>query len=419
MTRPAPRDRRIASAYAATWISLSLVLAAGCRREPDDAVTSVGAISPAATASRIVEGPSPPTTTAAKAECCKDQDKEPPASALAIRPRLPDVPLRTHRGDPVHFHRDLVRGKVVALNFIFTTCQGVCPPLGVNFSALSRKLGDRLGREVELISISVDPVNDTPQRLAAWARRFDPDPRWTLVTGEKRDVDQLLKALNVYSADKRSHSSAILLGDESAGTWSRLDGLTPPDRIREAIDALLARRAPAPENPQAHRYFTDVVLINQDGERLRLYSDLMRGKVVVVQAFFCSCTAACPELLSKFMSIQERFRDRMGKDLRLLSISVDPARDTPDKIAEFARRNGAGPGWYFLTGSKEDVETALAKFGQATATPDGHSNLFMIGNDRTGLWKKAQGLARPEALLDVVASVLDDRGLESVDGPAR
>jgi cytochrome oxidase Cu insertion factor (SCO1/SenC/PrrC family) len=110
------------------------------------------------------------------------------------------------------------------------------------------------------------------------------------------------------------------------------------------------------------------------------------------------------------MAIQERFRDRMGKDLHLLSISVDPTRDTVATLKAFARRNGAGPGWYFLTGRKENVELALHKFGQKVDSPDNHSNLFMVGNDATGLWKKAMGLAPAEDLIQVIASVLDDPG---------
>jgi protein SCO1 len=397
---------KITTFGAALGAWLLLLLASGCQRG------TANGVEPSAT----------PTTSAPAADCCEQKTEVASAPVAEVHPKLPDVLLRNHRNEPVQFYRDLVRGKVVVLNFIFTTCQGVCPPLGVNFGALSRRLGDRLGKQIEMISVSVDPVNDTPERLAAWARRFNADPRWNLVTGEKRDVDQLLKSLGVYSVDKARHSSSILLGDDVAGTWSLLDGLTVPDRLYKAIDALLDRRTQTPENPEARHYFTDVVLTSQRGEKLRLYSDLMRGKVVVIQAFFCTCTAACPKLLANFIKIQERFSDRMGKDLYLLSISVDPARDSQDKLEAFARRNGAGPGWYFLTGPKDNVELALRKFGQSAETPDGHSNLFMIGNDRTGLWKKAQGLAAPEALIDVVASVLDDPGpvtTSDATGPRR
>ena len=100
----------------------------------------------------------------------------------------------------------------------------------------------------------------------------------------------------------------------------------------------------------------------------------------------------------------------MKNDLRLLSISVDPERDTPAKLKEYADRIGAAPGWYFLTGPKDDVELALRKFGQKVDVRENHSNLFLIGNDSTGLWKKAMGLSKPESLMEVVASVLDDPG---------
>ena len=201
----------------------------------------------------------------------------------------------------------------------------------------------------------------------------------------------------------------------TSGTWSRLHGLTAPAKVAQSIEALLNHRQvrpprPSPESAAAHRYFTDVELVSQDGEKLRLYSDLLRGKVVVVQSFFCSCKTACPSLVSGFAAIQGRFKDRMKDDLRLLSISVDPERDTPAKLKEYADRIGAAPGWYFLTGPKDDVELALRKFGQKVDVRENHSNLFLIGNDSTGLWKKAMGLAKPESLMEVVSSVLDDPG---------
>src|SRR5262249_4730355 len=154
------------------------------------------------------------------------------------------------------------------------------------------------------------------------------DPGWTLVTGEKRDVDRLLKGLGVYSADKNQHSPFILLGDDTAGVWSRLHGMTSPAKVAEVLDGMLRHHrsttkgsSTAPEarsNAAAHRYFTDVTLVSQEGKHLRLYSDLMCGKVVVVQVFFCSCRGACPVMVSNFTKIQEKFPDRMGKDLHLL-----------------------------------------------------------------------------------------------------
>ena len=165
-----------------------------------------------------------------------------------------------------------------------------------------------------------------------------------------------------------------------------------------------------PADTAAHKYFGDVKLVNQDGQEMRLYSDLMQGKTVVINAMFTSCTGACPVMSGTMEKIQSHLGDRVGKDVHLISISVDPVNDTPAKLKEYASGFNARPGWFFLTGKPEDVQAALGKLGQAVETPEAHQNLFLIGNDRTGLWKKAMGLAAPEEILPIVDSVVNDRG---------
>lgn len=168
---------------------------------------------------------------------------------------------------------------------------------------------------------------------------------------------------------------------------------------------------PAPPQPSgAASYFGDVVLIDQDGRQHRLYSDLIKGKTVVIDVMFTSCTGVCPVLSRTFAQIQEHVGDRLGKDVYLLSFSVDPTNDTPAKLKEYAGRFGARPGWYFLTGPKENVDAALKKLGQYVETREAHQNIFIIGNDRTGLWKKAFGLADAKDILPVVDSVMNDKG---------
>ncbi|HEY3838003.1 MAG TPA: SCO family protein, partial [Bryobacteraceae bacterium] len=140
--------------------------------------------------------------------------------------------------------------------------------------------------------------------------------------------------------------------------------------------------------PPAQRYFTDVELIDQTGAKVRLYSDLLKGKVVVINAFFTTCKDSCPVMAGNFAAIQEHFRERMGKDLFLLSFSVDPETDTPAVLGAYARRFHAGPGWSFLTGPKPNVDLALFKLGQKVDRKEDHLNVFLVGNDKTGLWKK-------------------------------
>ena len=159
---------------------------------------------------------------------------------------------------------------------------------------------------------------------------------------------------------------------------------------------------------QAQEYFTDVVLINQDGEPMRFYSDLLRDKTVVINAFFTSCQGVCPILSSKLVAIQERLGDRLGKDLHLISISVDPETDTPALLKSYSERFAAHPGWYFLGGPKENVEWALHKLGQRVENKEAHTNILIVGKAASGRWKKVLGLASPEELLEVVEDVLDD-----------
>lgn len=175
---------------------------------------------------------------------------------------------------------------------------------------------------------------------------------------------------------------------------------------------LLAAPLPAQEPPQrpASHYFGDIELLNQDGKTMNLYNDLMKDKVIVINSFFASCTASCPMMSKSFAALQPRFADHLGRDLVFVSITVDPVNDTPAKLHAYAAKWQAQRGWYFLTGSKANVDAALKKLGQYVDDPSAHLNVIVIGNERTGLWKKAFGLAPAEELAKVVESVLNDRG---------
>ncbi len=167
--------------------------------------------------------------------------------------------------------------------------------------------------------------------------------------------------------------------------------------------------ATAPDTP-AHNYFTDVELINQNGQKVKFYSDLLQGKVVIINSFFATCQGSYLPLNQNLAKVQEALGDRLGKDDYILSISVDPTVDTPTALNAYAKKLHARPGWYFLTGAKENVDFALKKIGQFVPDKQDHLNIFIIGNERTGLWKKAFGLAKSEELVKVVESVVNDQG---------
>lgn len=172
-----------------------------------------------------------------------------------------------------------------------------------------------------------------------------------------------------------------------------------------------SKQAPsAKDEGGAKNYFTDVLLVNQNGEKMRFYSDLIQGKVVVINSFFATCTGSCLPLNRNLEKLQKALGDHMGKEVYFISISVDPTLDTPANLKAYANKLNAGPGWYFLTGARENVEFALKKIGQFVDDKNDHLNIFIIGNERTGLWKKAFGLAPDVELMKVVESVLNDKG---------
>jgi protein SCO1/2 len=153
---------------------------------------------------------------------------------------IPDVPVVDQDGNALRFYSDLVKGKVVAVNFVFTTCTTICPPMGANFAKLQKILGDRAGQGVHLISVSVDPSTDTPERMKAWGEKFGAGPGWTLVTGDRNEITRLLKALGVYTPDINDHSPLVLVGNDPKGQWTRAYGLAAPAKVAELIDGVAA-----------------------------------------------------------------------------------------------------------------------------------------------------------------------------------
>lgn len=197
-----------------------------------------------------------------------------------------------------------------------------------------------------------------------------------------------------------------------ASTAARVGGRPQPaSTFQQEQDSRAAQQAEALAARQraAQKYFTDVVLVNQHGEKVRLYSDLLKDKVVVINFFFATCQGSCLPMGRNMQKVQDLLGDRLGKDVHIISISVDPTVDTAASLKEYAKKVGARPGWHFITGDKASVDFALQKLGQYVESRENHTNIFIIGNERTGLWKKAFGLAKSDDLNKVVESVLNDQ----------
>jgi len=135
-----------------------------------------------------------------------------------------------------------LKGKTVAINFIFTNCTTICPPLAATFARLQKEMGDKVGKDVHLISISVDPVTDTPERLKAWGAKFKAGPGWTFVTGKKQEMDKLLNALGAAVSKREDHSPALIIGNDRKGVWTRTYGLAKINQIMGVIADVMEGR---------------------------------------------------------------------------------------------------------------------------------------------------------------------------------
>jgi cytochrome oxidase Cu insertion factor (SCO1/SenC/PrrC family) len=182
-----------------------------------------------------------------------------------------------------------------------------------------------------------------------------------------------------------------------------------------------AAKAPSREE-KARAYFTDSVLFDQDGRAVRFYTDVLQGNVVVVNFIFTRCTEACPLLTRRMNGVRRDLGDRFGREVRFVSISVDPEFDTPQEMRRFAeKQEAAHAGWTWLTGKKEDVDRVLAKLGEVVATPGDHSTGFLAANVRTGHWAKIRPDASPAVVAQRVRELADEdvkRGTAGATGPS-
>ena len=206
---------------------------------------------------------------------------------------------------------------------------------------------------------------------------------------------------------------AIILGLVSAAatqTPAQTPKPTPPPDPHAGHGAAVSKQQPGTQPSVAEKYFSDVELLDQHGRKVRFYTDLLKGKTVVINAFFTTCTSVCPVMTANLKKMQDALGERVGKDVFFISISVDPATDTPERLKEYAQKFGAKPGWSFITGDKKNVDWALYKLGQYVEDKNAHKTVLIIGNEGTGLWMKGMALANASELVKLVEKAVNDKG---------
>jgi len=185
------------------------------------------------------------------------------------------------------------------------------------------------------------------------------------------------------------------------------------ESVGEAEFAAEAETVRGPESAgdgeAAAKYFTNTELVDQHGRPHRFYDGLIRGRKVLINFAFTTCKGVCPGMTANLARVQKRLGARVGKEISILTITVDPVNDTPAALAKFAAKFDASPGWYFLTGTPENVATVLGRLGGLAKTPDEHASALLIGDASSGYWVKTVATSRPEDIVYLVDHVADER----------
>lgn len=163
-----------------------------------------------------------------------------PRERLAER-SFPNVTLTTHKGKKVKFYDDLLKDKIVLINFMYVRCDGKCPGTTANLVKVQKLLGDRVGKDIFIYSITLKPEEDTPKVLAEYAKAYKVGPGWQFLTGHPKDIELLRQKLGfidrdpVRDADKSNHIGMLRWGNEPHTLWAGCPALLPPAKIVKEI----------------------------------------------------------------------------------------------------------------------------------------------------------------------------------------
>lgn len=177
--------------------------------------------------------------------------RAPAPERLAAR-SFPNVPLLTQDGTVVRFYDDLLKGKAVAIDLIYTTCTDECPLETARLAQVQRLLKDHVGKDLFFYSISIDPLHDTPEALKAYADKFHAGPGWLFLTGKEGDIQQIAKKLGMsYSkaalTSQDSHATTLMLGDEPTGQWMLNSAEDNPRFLASTIGTFMGWPSDAPQ----------------------------------------------------------------------------------------------------------------------------------------------------------------------------
>jgi protein SCO1/2 len=173
--------------------------------------------------------------------------------------------------------------------------------------------------------------------------------------------------------------------------------------------AVAAQDDRAAAEAKARDYFTNVELIDQDGQRLKFYDDVLKDNVVVISFIFTNCQGACPLMTRNLTMIRDMLPDTARGEINFVSISLDPVRDTPSAMKEFAQTHNADQdGWLFLTGKPENVNLVTQRLGTYTDDLEAHTTMLIAANVREAHWTKIPPNVPPNGVVERLRLLVED-----------
>jgi cytochrome oxidase Cu insertion factor (SCO1/SenC/PrrC family)/cytochrome c2 len=173
---------------------------------------------------------------------------------------FPNDSVATHDGRTLRFYEDLIRDKIVVVNFIYTSCSNICPLVTARLSQVKDLLGDRVGRDIFFVSITIDPLTDGPEILKKYAETYNAGPGWTFITGQPENIDRILFKLGQRSKVKAEHRNDVIIGNDRTGTWGRDSAFSDLNVLADTIQSFdpqwrkLSRREPLTESISEAKY---------------------------------------------------------------------------------------------------------------------------------------------------------------------
>jgi protein SCO1/2 len=171
---------------------------------------------------------------------------------------------------------------------------------------------------------------------------------------------------------------------------------------------LLTGNLGAAEKLWREGYIPNVPVVTQDGRSLLFYDDVLKGKVSIISFIYTSCRDICPVVTARLSQLEDKLGDSAGRDYFFVSISIDPANDTPGKLTEYSKAFGAGHNWLFLTGSVKDIDAIRHRLGERSRGLTEHRNEVLLFNDRTGEWERNSAFGDISVLASAVRAMDPD-----------